>query len=171
MTKKMNLSEKESYSLTWILFENILLLLNWGIGFFLLTPFQYHGIPIIALIYLTILIVVQILLKKHNCGNCYYHNKRCHMGWGKISSLICKKGTGNADLGKKLSISYILQLPVITILSLLAGLVYGFKITHLILLGIFILINIFQAAILRKTTCSECKNKKQCKFCAIKTKH
>ncbi|MDI6794481.1 MAG: hypothetical protein QME81_16715, partial [bacterium] len=55
---------RESFPAWWIILENIGFLLNWGIGFVLLFPFKYNGIPIVSWVYLIILAIVQILLKK-----------------------------------------------------------------------------------------------------------
>jgi len=146
-----------------IIFENICFLLNWGIGYYLLLPFEILGIPIISLIYLIVLIIMQILLKKHNCTNCYYYDKWCHLGWGKLTSKFFSKNSGDADIGMKLTFFYILQLPVILILSIIGGYIFGFSQNYIVMIIIFVIINIFQAAVLRKKGCKKCKARFYCK--------
>ena len=116
----------ECFPAWWVILENLGFILNWGIGFFLLMPFKYNGIPIVSWIYLAVLIVFQILLKKHNCSTCYYYGKWCHLGWGKLANCMFKPNSGSHETGMKLSISYILQLPVILIGGLIAGFLHGF---------------------------------------------
>ena len=147
---------KESFPVWWIALENIGFLLNWGIGFFLLLPFRYNGIAIVSWLYLAILIIVQILLKKYNCTVCYYYGKWCHLGWGKFTVLFFKKDSGNQETGMKLAISYILQLPVILIAAIAAGFLYDFKTVNIVLLIIFVIINVLQGAF-RKSSCKVCK--------------
>ena len=96
---------KEFFSFWIILLWNIAFLLNWGIGFVLLIPFRINGIPIVSWIYLIILIIVQISLKKLNCTSCYYYGKWCYLGWGKLAALCFKKDSGNQEKGMKLAIT------------------------------------------------------------------
>ncbi len=157
---------KESFPAWYIILENIGFILNWGIGFILLIPFKissYNKIPIVACIYLISLIIIQILLKKYNCTNCYYYDKWCHLGWGKLTSLFFKENSGNQELGIKLAISYIVQLPVILIASIVAGFLYEFNLMNIILLIIFVIINILQGFVFRKKGCKVCKARFICK--------
>ena len=159
---------KESFPAWWIILENLAFVVNWGLAFVLLMPFRYIGIPVVSLMYLIVLITIQIILKKHNCTNCYYYGKWCHLGWGKLTALIFKKNSGNQEFGMKLAISYILQLPVIAVLAILAGFLYGFTLGNLLLLIIFIIINIVHGTVIRKKGCENCKAKYTCPGCAVK---
>ncbi|MCK5224073.1 hypothetical protein KAR04_04845 [Candidatus Calescamantes bacterium] len=153
---------KESFPAWWIILENLGFLLNWGLGFIILLPFRFKGLPAASLIYLAVLLTFQILLKKHNCTSCYYYGKWCHLGWGKFTSWFFTKDSGKPDLGMKLAISYILQLPVLLIAGLIAGFLYEFTIQYIILLAIFAVLNISQA-LLRKPSCKRCKARFGCK--------
>lgn len=166
-TCKIYTAGKDVYPLWWIILDNTAFILNWSIGFILLLPFKIVGISIVSLIYLVILITIQILLKKHNCSNCYYYNKWCHLGWGKIAYRLFKPDSGNPKLGIRLSISYILQLPIIVILTLIAGFIYGFTWLNVSMLIIFIIINIMQG-IVRKKSCIICKMRAVCPGSAAK---
>ena len=154
---------KESFSFGTILLGNIAFLLNWGIGFILLMPFRISGISIVSWFYLIVLIIVQISLKKLNCTSCYYYGKSCYLGWGKLTAICFKQDSGDQEKGMKLAISYILQLPVILIASLIAGSIYGFNALNIILLIIFVIINILQGLLLRKKACEVCKARFICK--------
>jgi len=154
---------KESFPAWWIILENIGFILNWGIGFVLLWPFKYHNISVVSWLYLIIIVIVQILLKKHNCSGCYYYGKWCHLGWGKLAGLLFKQDSGNPKIGTRLSLSYILQLPIILIAALIAGFLYGFNLLNVILLIIFVILNVLQGAVLRKKCCAVCKARFICK--------
>ena len=154
---------KESFPAWWIVLENIGFILNWGIGFVLLLPFKYNSVSIVSWCYLVILAIVQISLKKYNCSNCYYYGKWCHLGWGKLTCLLFKEDSGNPEIGMKLAISYILQLPVILIAALVAGFLYGFNLISVLLLIVFVVLNLLQGTILRKKGCAVCKARFICK--------
>ena len=154
---------RESFPWWWIISENFLFLLNWGLGFFLLLPFRYKGIPVVSIIYIVDLLWVQILLKKHNCSNCYYYGKNCHLGWGRISKILFKENSGSTKTGMIYAFSYILQLPVILAGTIAAGVVYSFERINMILLAVFIIINVVQGAVLRKKGCEVCKARYICK--------
>ncbi|RLD60579.1 MAG: hypothetical protein DRJ01_09405 [Bacteroidetes bacterium] len=164
---KLFTNGKDSYSIITIIFENIAFILNWSLAFYLLMPFKFHGISLLSFIYLLILIVVQILLKKHNCTSCFYYDKWCHLGWGKLSSFLFKQDSGNVIIGMRLSFSYILQLPVILIASIVLGFVYGFTTIYIIAIIIFVIINILQV-INRKRVCNTCKSRFICSGSAAK---
>ena len=167
LKSKLYKNGKDSYPAIKIIIENIVFIINWGLAFYLLMPFKYHGISLLSFIYLFILIVAQILLKKHNCTSCYYYDKWCHLGWGKLTSFLFKQDSGNVIVGMKLSLSYIFQLPVILITSIILGSVYGFTTIYIIAIIIFVIINIFQA-LNRKNTCKTCKARFICSGSAAK---
>src|SRR5450759_3893107 len=53
----------------------------------------YFFNPIAALVFLAVaLLLVFVVLRKLVCTNCYYYDKWCATGWGKLSALMFKKG-------------------------------------------------------------------------------
>lgn len=161
LKSKLFKNGKDAYPFLSIMFENIIFILNWGLAFYLLMLFKYNGLPLLSFSYLLIFVVIQILLKKHNCTSCYYYDKWCHLGWGKLASFLFKQDSGNVIVGMKLSLSYIFQLPLILITSIILGSVYGFTTIYIIAIIIFVIINIFQA-LNRKNTCKTCKSRFIC---------
>ncbi len=112
---------KESFPLSWIIGENLLYLAMWGIAGFLFWPIcLLYDYPLLTILWAITVIVIQILLKKHNCGGCFYYGKSCHLGWGKLSALMFKQDSGDPEIGKKLSLFYILSPP----LTIFASFVY-----------------------------------------------
>ena len=44
-----------------------------------------------------------VVLRKHLCTSCYYYEKLCSVGWGKLSSALFPKDSGSYELGEKLA--------------------------------------------------------------------
>lgn len=55
------------------------------------------------LLYLIYILGFEIRLLKKSCTNCYYYDKYCAFGKGKISALFFKKGNPELFLHKKIS--------------------------------------------------------------------
>lgn len=91
---------KKSYAI----FENVLFLVLIALGFLGMYPLGVNGLPIVSILYvLFILIMLVFVLRKHLCTGCYYYDKWCHCGWGKLSSAMFKKDSRNPELGGKLA--------------------------------------------------------------------
>ena len=72
-----------------ILFGNLVMLLWFALG--AIACWYFH--PVAAWVYLAFaIIMVYIVLRKLVCTNCYYYDKWCGLGWGKLSALMFKKG-------------------------------------------------------------------------------
>lgn len=153
----------ENYPWWWVLWENLYNFVIWTLGAWLLWPLGIAGIPIAAIAYILLIIVfIWILLKKHNCTTCYYYGKWCHLGWGKYAALFFKKDSGSAEVGGKLSVIYMI-LPLIPLLGGVAVLLWkGFFWLWLIALVVFVALNVFQFAVLRKAGCRRCKRRFNC---------
>ena len=80
---------EESFSFSWIILENLFYLVIWVMAGYLLWPiWKPFNIPVLTILWAILVVIIQILLKKHNCSGCYYYDKSCHLGWGKISSAL-----------------------------------------------------------------------------------
>ncbi|MBA7582904.1 hypothetical protein ES708_24842 [subsurface metagenome] len=105
--------------------------------------------------------IVQVLLKKHNCSGCYYYDKLCHLGWGKISSAMFKQDSGNPDMGMKLSLFYIVPPPLIFLTSLVFVIIKSPAWAYWLILVLFTILNV-AAFPIRKKGCSLCTMRKVC---------
>jgi hypothetical protein len=112
---------------------------------------------------------VQILLKKHNCSGCYYYDKWCHLGWGKISSAMFKPNSGNPETGIKLTLFYIVPPPVILLSSLIFATMVNPTWVYWFILVLFVIFNIASFPV-RKNGCSLCAMREVCPGSAVKTK-
>lgn len=142
MLSRENRFWKRIFPLSGIIAENLLFLTMWVSAGYLLWPiWAPSGYPILTIIWAITVIIIQILLKKHNCSGCWYYDKRCHLGWGKISSAMFKKDSGNPETGKKLSIFYILPPPLIFLASLIFGITEGVSLFYWSVLTLFAVLN------------------------------
>jgi hypothetical protein len=158
----------ERFPWWWILLENLLFFAIWIIGFVVMWPLKIAGIPVVSLGYaLFILITVGWLLKIHNCSNCYYYGKWCHLGWGKYTALLCPQNAGNPETGAKLAAVYMI-LPLIPIVGVIGVmLLYGFSWVLLGWMIVFAILNGVQFAI-RPHACIRCKRRYICPGSAAK---
>ncbi len=151
-------SGREQFPLSWIAAENLLYLTMWILAGYLLWPIFN---PILTILWAVIVLVIQIMLKKHNCSGCYYYNKLCHLGWGKISSALFKQDSGDPEIGIKLSLFYIVSPPIILIISIIYEFLTSFTLSYGIAICIYVLLNVISFPI-RKAGCGQCVMKKVC---------
>jgi len=66
----------ESFPRSWVIGENLLYLAMWTLTGYLLWPIWMPlGLPLLSIIWVILVVIIQILLKKHNCSGCYYYGK------------------------------------------------------------------------------------------------
>ena len=160
----------ESFPLSWIIGENLVYLAIWVLAGYLLWPiWTLFGLPILTIIWAVLVVVIQILLKKHNCSGCYYYDKLCHLGWGKISSAMFKQDSGDPKMGMKLSFFYILPPPLIFLTSLIFAIIKSPTWAYWIILALFTILNVVSFPI-RKEGCSLCAMREVCPGSAAKSK-
>ena len=158
---------RESFSIFWIVAENALHLSTWVAGGWLLSPIRLTGWPIATILWFILVVVVQTLLKKHNCSGCYYYGKSCHLGWGKLSALMFAQDSGDVKTGMRLSLFYVLSPPTILVASIVAGLYWGVGITHWLVLGLYVALNAVSFPV-RKKGCRVCAMRNVCPGSAAK---
>ena len=159
---------KKSYAI----FENIMFLLLIILGFLGMYPIKVIGIPFVSILYLLFVVIMLIfILRKHLCTYCYYYDKWCHCGWGKLSSLLFKKDSGNQKLGgilAGLTWGILMGLPIIVMITIIiidkTSLIN--KLIFLIPFVILVLIN----AVLHIKDCKKCKMRFICSGSAAKRK-
>jgi len=170
--EKQKLYEKglENYPKTTVVLTNVLLLLWFGFAAYGMSTLRFAGLPIISIIYLLFaIIMLGFVLRKHLCTHCYYYDKLCGTGWGKLSSRLFKEKSGNYELGMKLAGLTWGLLTIIPIIAIpIAMFLHG---EFLILSGIclagflaIMVINQFG----RKKGCGQCKMRYICKASAAK---
>ncbi len=155
-------SGRESFPLWWVISENILYLSTWIVAGILLWPaWQIAGLPVLTVLWGISVLVIQIALKKHNCSGCYYYDRRCHLGWGKISAALFARDSGSVETGKKLSLFYIVSPPLVLVISVLTGVLQPVPRIYWGIAGLFIVLNAVTFPV-RKAGCSRCKMRAVC---------
>lgn len=171
MNKKIFKDGIEKAKLSYITFENILLILLLTFGYFGMQSVKIYSMPIISIVYLLFAFsMLLFFLRKNLCTQCYYYGKACHCGWGILASKLFKKESGNQKLGGILaaitwSIIMILPIFVMIVLVILRQVALKNMLFYLIPFIILDLIN----AILHKVDCEKCKMKYICPGSAAKS--
>ncbi|MBI4702991.1 MAG: hypothetical protein HY744_17890 [Deltaproteobacteria bacterium] len=152
----------ESFSTWWILGENLLFLATWVAGGWLLWPVALGGWPVATMGWALCVLVLQILLKKHNCSGCYYYGKSCHLGWGRLAALLFAQDSGNPRIGVVLAVPmYMAPPPLLLIAGVVIGVLLPVGAAHWVVLGVFVALNAASFA-LRPKGCGRCKVRAVC---------
>ena len=130
-------------------------------------------LPLIGLIYVVFaLVMVFIVLRKLVCPNCYYHGKCCHMGWGKLSSLLFKEGNIEdfpTSIGLKVAPLTYGLLTLIPLILIVISIFQEFLVsTKVIILVILLAISFYSGTVGRKKACVVCKMRLICPGAAVK---
>ncbi len=152
----------EEYPISTVIIENTLMLLWLLIGSYLCGTIS----PLTGWIYLgfglsMVLVVMRILV----CGNCYYHGKICHTGWGKLSALYCKQGDirqFGCGAGGAIVPGFYGSMALLPVVLGIISLVQSFSILNLAIMLSFIVIVILSSHTFRKKACVQCKMKDIC---------
>ena len=160
----------EQVKFSYALAENILFIFLILFGFLIMYPFIIFGIPIISILYvLYIIIMLGFVLRRQLCTTCYYYNKMCHCGWGKVSSAMFKKDCGNLESGCKIALFTWAIIMVVPIFGMIIILILE-KSTWLYEIIVFIpfIILVIITAILHTIDCEKCKMRFICPGSAAK---
>jgi len=158
----------ERFSLNTVYFSNLLIVL-W---IFLGAIACWFLSPVVSFLYLGIsILMVFFILRRLVCVNCYYYDKWCHTGWGKLSVLLFKKGkieNFNTCAGIKIApITYGL-LSLTPVIFLIISLIFDFNFLKLLVLFLLLLFSLFSFIIARQKACNKCKMKYICPGSAVK---
>ena len=160
----------EECSRGYVICENVLIFGMIILGFLGMYPLKIISLPLVSILYvLFAVIMLFFMLRKHLCTNCYYYDKWCHCGWGKLSSAIFKKNTGDQKLGGKLAgltWGILMGLPIIVMIAMIAINEVSL-IDELVYLVPFIALVAING-ILHKIDCEKCKMRFICPGSAAK---
>jgi len=160
----------ENYSKVTVVLTNVLLILWFEFAAYGMSALKLAELPVVSIVYLLFAAVMLLfVLRKHLCTHCYYYNKLCGTGWGKLSSLLFEEKSGNYQLGVKLAG---LTWGLLTIIPIIAIPIAIFLHKEFLTAGIISLIGFLAitAANLfgRKKGCAQCKMRYICKASAAK---
>jgi len=150
---------KEQYPLTTVFVSNLVSVLLYGIGIFIL--FQL-GIPWV-IGYVIFILALEFRLISRHCVDCYYYGKTCAFGKGRLSSVFFRKGNPEKFVGMTITWKDMVPDFLVFIIPVLAGLlllVREFSLTILILIIVLILLGFMGNAWVRgQLACNYCKQK------------
>ena len=163
-----NKQELEEYPKSWIISGNLMMILWIALG----TIACWLFYPIIGLVYLAFAIkMIYVVLRRLVCTNCYYYDKWCSMGWGKLSAVFFKKGNTEdfkTSTGIKLAPLTYGLLSIIPVILIIVSTIHKFSISRIVVLILLLLISFYSGTISRKKACRECKMRLMCPGSAVK---
>lgn len=160
----------ERYPISIRITSNLIILYMLVAGFFGLFSIRFWNMPVLSYTFLVwALFSLVYLLRKRVCTHCYYYDKWCHIGWGKLAAWFFSKGDEETfkqclAYPKFFWVAFAI-LPVLAMVSFL-GYQYVTK-QPLSALTIVMLANYLVAAYLNvsyntQTGCLLCKMRSQC---------
>jgi hypothetical protein len=149
----------ENYPLRTVIIANLVPLLIWGIGAYLLLRFSIFW----TLAYLLFVLLLEYRLVSGHCTDCYYYGKTCAFGKGRLSARLFPKGSPERFSTMEISWKDILPDFLTFVIPVLAGivlLVQDFSGTILILVIALLLLGFAGNALVRgQLACKYCKQR------------
>jgi hypothetical protein len=146
----------ENYPCRTIAFSNFVSIAIYFIGAFII----YRLGIIWLLLYLLYILLLEIRLMKKSCTNCYYYDKFCAFGRGKLCALFFKKGDSKKFSKRKITWKDILPNFLVSIIPAIMGIILLIIRFNLLILAGVILLIIFTSA-----GNSFVRGSLACKFC------
>jgi len=149
----------ESFPLRIVLLSNLVAISIYSIGVYILAGFGIWW----AVLYLVYCGWVEIRVLRGSCVNCYYYDKVCGFGKGKLCSLLFKKGDPNKFVETQIKWSDLIPDFMVFFFPMIGGivlLVTCFSWVLLALLAILFVLSFGGNALVRGSfACKYCKQK------------
>lgn len=147
----------DNYPARIVILSNLVSLGIYGLGFFVIQKTGW----VFAGAYLLYILVFEYRLIRYHCTSCYYWNKICGFGRGKLSSWFFKKGDISKFCMKDMSWKDMIPDFLITLIPLVTGivmLIIQFDVLLLSAILIIILLTTIGNGYIRGSlTCKYCK--------------
>ena len=164
MTDNYKIYEKglEEFPKSRVFLGNFMMLLWFAAG--AAACWLFH--PLAAWIYIGIVVIqVYILLRKLVCTNCWYYDRWCSLGWGKLSALLFKKGSiekFRTCVGIRLAPPTYGLLALVPMVLIVISLIRDYTIEKALVLALLVALTLFTAFLSRKRTCALCRMRLIC---------
>ena len=149
----------ENYPLTTVFIANIVALLIYATGAYLL----YRLTPVIAVCYLAVVVLLEFRLIGRHCPGCYYYGKTCAFGKGRLSAMLLKKGDPQQFAAMEVSWKDMLPDFLVFLVPVIAGivlLVWDFSLFVLLLVIALLVLGFAGNAYVRgQLACRFCKQR------------
>lgn len=150
---------KENYPVWTVCISNLVSLLIYGIGAYVLS--QFGLLWVIA--YIIFIIIFEFRLIGRHCTDCYYYGRTCAFGKGRLSALLFNRGSPERFTAMTITWKDIVPDFLLFIIPVLAGvllLVRGFTWTILILIIALLLLGFAGNALVRgQLACKYCRQR------------
>jgi len=172
MSEQENLFEGglEEHPLGRIIIGNLAMLIWFALG--ALACWYFY--PILGLVYLIVaFVLVYVVLRKLVCVNCYYYDKWCGLGWGKLCAIMFKKGSLEefpTSIGLKLAPATYGLLMIIPLVLLFISIIQVFSWYKIVVLILLLLVSLYSGGVGRRVACAHCNMNLICPGSAIKKK-
>ena len=159
MSEQENLFEDglEQNSLGRIIIGNLIMFFWFVLG--ALACWYFY--PVLGLVYLVVaFLLVYVVLRKLVCVNCYYYDKWCGLGWGKLCALMFKKGSLEEfpkSIGLKLAPATYGVLMIVPLILLIVSIIQSFSWYKIIVLILLLLVSWYSGGVGRRVACANCK--------------
>ncbi len=158
----------EEHPTSKIFFGNLMMIIWIALG----TSAVWFLYPLFAVFFFAFaVIMVYVVLRKLVCTNCYYYDKWCSIGWGKLAAKMFAKGNiekFNTSVGIRLAPLVYGILTILPLLAIVVSLLLVFDYTKISVLILLLLVSVYSGGIGRKYACSKCKMKLSCLGSAAK---
>lgn len=142
-----------------VLLSNLVAISIYAIGAYILAGFGVFFL----ILYLIYCLWVEIRILKRSCVNCYYYDKVCGFGKGKLCSLFFKKGDPQKFVEKEISWTQILPDFMVFIFPIIGGIalmIKNFSWLLLALMAILLLFSFGGNAVIRGSfACKYCRQR------------
>ena len=149
----------EQYPARIVVISNLVSLLIYGIGVYILYQFSL----IWAIIYILFILLLEFRLLGRHCVDCYYYGKTCAFGKGYLSSLLFPRGNQEQFNQKKITWKDIVPDFLVFLVPILAGILLLTQVFSWIVLSLIIalfVLGFFGNALVRgQLACRYCKQR------------
>jgi hypothetical protein len=150
----------ENYPFWIVLFSNIVSIAIYAAGAIVLFQISW----ILMALYILYILLLEIMLLRKSCVNCYYYGKFCAFGQGKLCSLFFKKGDTNKFAHKIMTWKDIAPDFMVSLIPIVAGiilLIIDFNWLVLAMVLVVILLTFIGNGFVRGSlACKYCKQRK-----------
>lgn len=149
----------ENYPVTTVIVSNLVLVVTWISGAFILSRI---GLPW-ALLYLLFVLALEFRLVSGHCRDCYYFGKTCAFGKGRLSALLFRRGSPETFTQLKIGWKDLVPDFLVFLVPVIAGIVlmvWQFSWTILLLVILILLLGFAGNAFVRgHLACRFCKQR------------
>jgi hypothetical protein len=149
----------ENYPAKVVIFSNLVSLLIYGIGVFILYRFSL----VLVIGYVLFILLLEFRLLGRHCRDCYYYGKTCAFGKGRLSRIFFTRGRPELFNQKKITWKDIVPDFLVFMIPILAGillLILGFTwIILTLIIALFLLGFPGNALVRGQLACRYCKQR------------